>query len=86
MRDLVSIEDASVVIRDAIGRLNELVHKDMSGLHVSKEWSDIPYPDDHLAFVRDQLVGLLAALREGPVEKGPAVVVLEGDRSVDLVG
>lgn len=76
-RKRASLAEAVDAMNAAAAALDALAHRDLGGLHVDAGWSAIPYPDDHLAFVRDQLLGLAAALREGPPDVGPRVVVAE---------
>jgi len=61
----------------AVVILEELAAGDVSGLHVDAQWSSIPYPDDHLVFLRDQVSGLAASLREGPPPNQPRVAVVD---------
>jgi len=47
-------------------KLTELSNTDLSGIHVDKEWSWIPYVKDHLDFLAEQTAGVEGALRDTP--------------------
>lgn len=73
----VNAQETLELVACAINKLEELLSCDLSQLHVDSSWSNIPYVEDHVLFVRDQLSGLAEGLRSGPPDKKPAVVVTD---------
>ena len=49
----------------------ELSKTDLSKIHVSQEWSGVPYVMDHLDFLAEQISGLIDGLKDAPPPELP---------------
>ncbi|MBM3194146.1 MAG: hypothetical protein FJZ60_00095 [Chlamydiae bacterium] len=56
---------AQAVLKETREKLTELSNSDLSGVHISHEWSWIPYLKEHLSFLIEQTGGVELALRDG---------------------
>lgn len=54
------------VLKETRNKLTELSQFNLTDIHVSHEWSWIPYVKDHLDFLVEQLGGVEQALRDAP--------------------
>lgn len=54
------------VLKEVRNKLTELSQFNLTDIHVSHEWSWIPYVKDHLDFLVEQLGGIEQALRDAP--------------------
>lgn len=54
------------VLKETRNKLTELYQFNLTDIHVSHEWSWIPYVKDHLDFLVEQLGGVEQALRDAP--------------------
>ena len=59
------------VLKEARNKLAELSQSNLADIHVSHEWSWIPYVKDHLDFLVEQLGGVEQALRDAPPPVSP---------------
>jgi len=55
----------------------ELSKLDLSNLHVHSDWSLIPYLQDHLSFLVDQISGLSENLKDSPPERSDEIKELK---------
>jgi hypothetical protein len=57
---------AQATLKETRDKLIELYKSDLSGIHVHQDWSWVPYLNDHLNFIIEQIGGLELSLRDGP--------------------
>ena len=57
---------AQTCLEEIKQKLTDLSLLDLSNIHISHEWSWMPYVKDHLDFLVEQTGGVVDNLREGP--------------------
>lgn len=60
-------------LKEILEKLTELSKEDLTNVHVSHEWSWVPYVKDHLDFLIEQVGGLLDNLKGSPPPVDPSV-------------
>jgi len=65
--------------------LIELSKQDLTNIHVGQEWSWIPYTNEHIAFLVEQVNGLAVNLRDEPPPVLPEELdILRGSSNPNL--
>lgn len=64
-----SFKNVQVTLEEFKQKLIILLSTDLSKIHISHEWSFMPYVNDHLEFLIEQTSGLLESLNDSPPPK-----------------
>ena len=58
-------------LREIKNKLIDLSKDDLTNLHVHHDWSWVPYLQDHLEFLAEQVAGVEHSLRDAPPPVSP---------------
>ena len=61
--------EVQTTFKEILEKLTKLSSTDLSKIHISHEWSFMPYVNDHLEFLIEQTSGLLESLNDSPPPK-----------------
>ena len=74
-----------VVLEEFKQKLAELSALDLSKIHISHEWSWMPYVKDHLDFLIEQVGGLSENLQDAPPPDAPEeIIALKNDQNMNI--
>ena len=61
-----AFQKVQIVLKEIIEKLDGLSKDDLTNIHVSHEWSWVPYTKEHLVFLLEQVNCLLNNLKDSP--------------------
>jgi hypothetical protein len=74
-----------VVLEEFKQKLVEISALDLSKIHISHEWSWVPYVKDHLDFLIEQVGGLSENLQDSPPPETPEEIkTLKNDQNTNI--
>jgi hypothetical protein len=74
-----------VVLEEFKQKLVEISALDLSKIHISHEWSWVPYVKDHLDFLIEQVGGLSKNLQDSPPPETPEEIkTLKNDQNTNI--
>ena len=74
-----------VALEEFKQKLVEISALDLSKIHISHEWSWMPYVKDHLDFLIEQVGGLSENLQDAPPPDAPEeIIALKNDQNTNI--
>ena len=76
--------EVQTTFKEILEKLTKLSSTDLSKIHISYEWSWVPYVKDHLTFLIEQVEGLATSLQDTKPPETLAEIKALKEMKIDL--